>query len=315
MLTIKQIISKWTKLACKKYIWAVFLIFVFETSYRTKQRIDHDLVNYVLPSFAMDNNLGSPYSDYFINRPPGAFISIQLWANLFGYKLQSWVILESILLLVISLILYDIFNCLIPKFASAIAVFFALFTLLFSGTLAMFMPLEIIGISIILLATRILIKKGSSISTNTIFFILLIFAASVREQYLIVFVFMLVAVLISQVNVRKLTDTIYSCFLGIILAGLVFLWHFLVNANFEGFISVFKIGFNNEKRPVSNYFGWIIDAISFHSVDSFLSPVFKPQLHLFALLIVFSFLLFSVLLYLRNSRLNSHLFQPFQRTG
>jgi hypothetical protein len=99
--------------------------------------------------------------------------------------------------------------------------------------------------------------------------------------------------------------------LGIILAGLVFLWHFLVNANFISFISVFKDGFNNEKRPVSNYFGWLIDAISFHSVASFLSPIFKPQLHIYTFSIVFSFLLFSVLLYLRNRKLNSHLFQPF----
>jgi hypothetical protein len=318
-MTFKQIISQYMRLTRKKYTYidvfnfctSAFLIFVFETLYRTEQRIGQDLASYVLPSFAMDNNLGSPYSDYFINRPPGAFISIQLWAKMFGYEFQSWVILESILLLGISLLLYDIFSSLIPKFASAIAAFFALFILLFGGTLAMFMPLEIIGVFIILLATRILVKKSSSFKSNTIFSTLLVFAASIREQYFIVFVFMLVAVLISQVNVRKLTNTILACLLGIILAGLVFLWHFLVNANFISFISVFKDGFNNEKRPVSNYFGWLIDAISFHSVASFLSPIFKPQLHIYTFSIVFSFLLFSVLLYLRNRKLNSHLFQPF----
>jgi len=307
------------KLARRKNIYidalnlctSVLLIFIFETLYRTEQRIGHDLVSYVLPSFAMDNNLGSPYSDYFINRPPGAFIFIQLWAKLFGYELQSWVILESILLLGISLILYDIFSSLIPKFASAMAVFFALFILLFSGTLAMFMPLEIICVFIILLATRILVKKSSSFKTNTIFFTLLIFAASIREQYFIVFVFMLIAVLISQVNVQKLTNTFQACLFGIILAGTVLLWHFLVNANFISFISIFKDGFNKEKRPVSNYFGWLIDSISFHSAVSFLSPIFKPQLHLYTLSIVFSFLLFSVLLFLKNRTLNSHLFQPF----
>ena len=146
--------NRYKKLDHKKYVFVdvlffcstTLLIFLFETSYRTERRIGHDLVNYVLPAFAMDHNLGSPYSDYYINRPPGSFISIRLWAKMFGYELQSWVILEFLLLLVISLILYEIFNCLVPKLTSAISVFFSLLTLLFSGTLAMFMPLELISI-------------------------------------------------------------------------------------------------------------------------------------------------------------------------
>ena len=164
-MTIQEKISQFIGLTNKKIFFVdaiyicstAFLIFIFQTSYRTERRIGHDLVSYVLPAFAMENNLGSPYNDYFINRPPGAFVFIQLWAKVFGYKLQSWVILESILLLSISLLLYSVFNFLIPKFVSAISAFLALFILSFSGTLSMFLPLDIIGVFIVLLATRTLI--------------------------------------------------------------------------------------------------------------------------------------------------------------
>lgn len=319
MLTFKLIGNLYKKLDRKKYIFidvslfciTTLLIFVFETSYRTERRIGHDLVSYVLPAFAMDHNLGSPYSDYYINRPPGAFIFIRLWAKMFGYELQSWVILESLLLLVISLILYDIFNCLVPKLASAISVIFSLLTLLFSGTLAMFMPIEVIGVFLILLATRILLKNRSSIKKTTIFFVLLFFAASVREQYLVVLIFMSVSVLIVQKNEKKLFMTTQACLLGLIIAGSAFFGHFLVHSNFADFVSVFKDEFDTEKQPFSHYFGWILDAISFHSDTSFSSLILKPELHKYIFIPVFFCLLISALVHLSNRTFFSHTFQQF----
>ena len=319
MMTNKQTNSQFAELTNKKTFFVdalhicttALLIFVFQTLYRTEQRIGHDLASYVLPSFAMENSLGSPYNDYFINRPPGTFVFIQLWAKVFGYKLQSWVILESILLLVISLTIYSIFNCLIPKFASAISAFLALFTLLFSGTLSMFLPLEIIGVFIVLLATRTLIMNNLSFQSKIFFFALLIFAASVREQYSIVFILMFLSVLISQVRERKLIRATQACILGVLLTSSVLFLHFLMNSNFVGFVSVFKDQFNSEKQPFSNYFGWTFDAIYFHSIKSFSSLIFKPQLHTCVIFIAFSCLLFSMLSYLKNSPSKAHMFEPF----
>ena len=259
----------------------------------------------------MENNLGSPYNDYFINRPPGAFVFIQLWAKVFGYKLQSWVILESILLLSISLLLYSVFNFLIPKFVSAISAFLALFILLFSGTLSMFLPLEIIGVFIVLLATRTLIFDSSSLQRNIVFFALLIFAASVREQYVIVFVLMYLSVAISKARERKLLRATQACLLGVLLTGSVLCLHFLRHSNFGSFVSVFKDEFNSEKHPLKNYFGWTIDAISFHSNTSFSSLVFKPQLHMYIICIAFFCSLFSIFVFLKNSPSNSRMFAPF----
>ena len=319
MLTFKSISNQCKKLNRKKYIFVdvlffsitTLLVFVFEISYRTDSRIENDIVNYVLPAFAMDHNLGSPYSDYYINRPPGAFILIRLWAKMFGYELQSWIILESLLLLVISLILYDIFNCLGPKLISAISVIFSLLTLLFSGTLAMFMPLEIISLFLILLATRILLKNRSSFKKTTVFFTLLFFAASVREQYLVTLIFMFVSVLIAQKNEKKLFKTTQACLLGLIIAGSAFYWHFLVHSNFADFVSVFKDEFDSEKQPLSHYFGWILDAISFHSVTSFSSLILKPELHMYIFIPVFFCLLISALVHLSNPMFFSHTFQQF----
>ena len=311
--------NRYKKLDHKKYVFVdvlffcstTLLIFLFETSYRTERRIGHDLVNYVLPAFAMDHNLGSPYSDYYINRPPGSFILILLWAKMFGYELQSWVILEFLLLLVISLILYEIFNCLVPKLTSAISVFFSLLTLLFSGTLAMFMPLELISIFLILLATRILLKNRSSFKKTTIFFILLFFAASVREQYLITLIFMFVSVLIAQKNENKLFKTTQAYLLGLIIAGSAFWGHFLVHSNFADFVSVFKDEFKSEKQPFSHYFGWILDAISFHSVTSFSSLILIPELHMYIFIAIFFSLLISAVVHLSNRMYFSHTFQQF----
>jgi len=318
-MTIKQKIRQFTELTYKKIfsIDAIYtcstalLIYIFQTSYRTERRIGHDLVSYVLPAFAMENNLGSPYNDYFINRPPGAFVIIQLWAKVFGYKLQSWVILESILLLFISLLLYSVFSLLIPKFASAISAFLALFILLFSGTLSMFLPLEIIGVFIVLLATRTFILDSSSLQRKVVFFALLIFAASVREQYSIVFVLMYLSVVISKAREQKPIRATQACLLGVLLTGSILCLHFLMHSNFASFVSVFKDEFNSEKHPFSSYFGWIFDAISFHSVTSFSSLVFEPQLHLYIICITFFCLLFSIYVFLKNSPSNSRMFAPF----
>ena len=318
-MTIKQKISQFTELTFKKIFFVdaihtcstALLIFIFQTSYRTERRIGHDLVSYVLPAFAMENNLGSPYNDYYINRPPGAFVFIQLWAKVFGYKLQSWVILESILLFFISLLLYSVFSFLIPKFASVISAFLALFILLFSGTLSMFLPLEIIGVFIVLLATRTLIFDSSSLQRKVVFFALLIFAASVREQYSIVFVLMYLSVVISKAREQKPIRTTQACLLGVLLTGSILCLHFLMHSNFASFVSVFKDEFNSEKHPFSNYFGWIFDAISFHSVTSFSSLVFEPQNHLYIICIAFFCLLFSICVFLKNSPLNSRMFAPF----
>ena len=105
------------------YILLLTLITIFEFTQRTQARMGHDLISYILPALAPGRGLGVPYLDYYINRPPGAFIVLKIWEIFFGSQIYSWVLLESILLFAIGLIIHRICRYFTSKNISVILTF------------------------------------------------------------------------------------------------------------------------------------------------------------------------------------------------
>ena len=263
------------------YILLLALITIFEFTSRTQARMGHDLISYILPALAPGRGLGVPYLDYYINRPPGAFIVLKIWEIFFGSQIYSWVLLESILLLAIGLIIHRICRYFTSKNISVVLSVLFETQLLFSGTLGMFLPLELIGIFFILLGVLILInnhRKNINIVLSVSVFTI---ASSVREQYFCVLLVGVIAIAIIQDSwVLRLRSLLVST-IGIAVVLIPMTMMLLNDRSFFAFLHIIWREYQTEKYAPISYVSWFKKTIEFHTNSSFNYLGFKSSLHKF----------------------------------
>ena len=263
------------------YILLVALITIFEFTQRTQTRLGHDLINYILPALAPGRGLGFPYLDYYMNRPPGAFVVLKIWEIFFGSQIYSWVLFEYILLLAIGLIINRVCRYFTSKSTSVVLSLLFETQLLFSGTLQMFLPLELVGIFFILLGVLILINNHRK-NINIVFSVsVFTLASSVREQYLCVLFIGVIAIAIIQDSwVLRLRSLLVST-IGIAVVLIPMTMMLLNHRSFFAFLHIIWHEYQTEKYAPISYVSWFNKTIEFHTSSSHNYLGFKSSLHKF----------------------------------
>jgi len=267
---------------------ALVSIAVFELGYRSHTRMGHDFISYVLPARAAQNGNGFAYSDYYINRPPTIFIFLENWGKIFGFELWSWVALETILLCIVLSTTQTIFVKILSEKLSLLISILMIISILFSGIFSMFLPSELIGISLLLFGLKVLAHDTASLLRVTISFALFALAAGVREQFTLYVILSGFTVIILQPTLRRAAITLFGVVSGVIgttTANLVWLYRL---GNTAEFFEVFKNQFENERHSILNYPRWHLRTISeTHKLllNSGVQKFFTPMLIILFLMI------------------------------
>ena len=267
------------------YILLVALITIFEFTYRTQTRIAHDLSSYIVPALAPGRGLGVPYLDYYINRPPGAFVVLKIWEIFLGSQIYSWILLEFILLIAIGLIVHRICRHFTSKNISVVLSVLFEIQLLFGGILDMFLPLELIGIFFILLGVFALInnhRKNINIVLSVSVFTI---ASLVREQYFCVLFIGVIAIAIIQDSWALRLRSLFVSAIGIAVVLIPMITMLLGQRNFLAFLNIFVDEYETERHSPIFLIPWFNEAIKFHTSNSFNYLGFKSFLHNFLLAI------------------------------
>ena len=261
MMSLK---TKPLKTLCSKIglFFALASVAVFELGYRSHTRLGHDFISYVLPARAAQNGNGFAYSDYYINRPPTIFIFLENWGKIFGFELWSWVALETILLCVVLSTTYSIFTKILSEKLSSLISILMIISMMFSGTFSMFLPSELIGISLLLFGLKVLAHNTESLLRVTISFALFALAAGVREQFILYVILTGFTVVILRPTLRRAAITLFGVVSGVIGAAAANLIWLYRQGNTAEFFEVFKNQSEKERRPVLNYPRWLLQTIS-----------------------------------------------------
>ena len=247
------------------------LILLFEILVRTEGRLAHDFSSYVIPA----SGLGTPYSDYFINRPPFLFLVLRTWGMVFGYSILSWRFLEIILLFAV---LYGTFAITVKRKLNVFSIFLLTlfsFSFLFGQNLTMFLPVELIGLSFILAAIT-LMRKTKSLWAVALSYILLVLAAGVREQYLILIPIVLIPQFVPPLKIDQCRNHLKGTLIGLLSPVIFLLFYFLINGNFKNFLNVSYVSIQSEKRSLNQYFQWfrqVVDHVQLEFMSNLINSV------------------------------------------
>ena len=260
----RTVFKKYMRSHSQVLFWIIFvaLFTTFLLGRRSEFRVSHDFSSYLLPAYGESHGQGNVYLDYFINRPPMLFSLIKIWGTTFGWRYSTWVLLEILSLLIVSLGTYTLAKQFLHLVSARLFTLIFLSTLLFSDITSMFLTSEIIALGFIVLATVILIKAVDlNTRSLTISSALFTFSALIREQFAVVticFIFGLSCVtLLHRPKFIAISQAIFGS--GVVLFFTAV--YLFVNQSFSSFFHIFLNTFKNEHVGLPQYRNWLLEVV------------------------------------------------------
>jgi len=261
---VRNVFKKNLRSHSRVLFWTIFisLFATFLLGRRSEFRLSHDFSSYLLPAFGESHGQGNVYVDYFINRPPMLFSLIKIWGTTFGWRYSTWVLLEILSLLIVSLGIYTLAKQFLHLVSARLFTLIFLSTLLFSDITSMFLTSEIIALGFIVLATVIL-TKAVDLNTRsvTISSALFTFSALVREQFAVVSICFILGLSCMTLLHRRKFIAISQALFGsgvILFCTALYLY---VNQSFSSFFHIFVRTFKNEHVGLPQYLNWFLEVL------------------------------------------------------
>lgn len=180
--------------------------------------IKHDLSSYLAPAVAFIEGYGAPYVDYFDIKPPVAIFFLIPWISIFGFSLESMIVLDAIMLFLLfflflrllSLSKADLFVFFIFAYALVYALSYRLFGLM--------LLTETVGLVFVFLSLLLVFSQPSRMTSWFLAGMLLQFASQVKEVYVFTPIFFVAFVWLDN---RFYVREVLTAFLGWCAGGLI----------------------------------------------------------------------------------------------
>lgn len=263
-------------------VLTVFCV-VFVLTQTVGATIKHDLSSYLAPAVAYIEGYGAPYVDFFDIKPPVAIFFLVPWISVFGFSLESMIVLDAIMLF---LLFYVFFRLLSLSKADLFVFFIFAYALVYALSYRLFglmLLTETVGLVFVFLSLLLVFSQPSRITSWFLAGMLLQFASQVKEVYVFTPIFFAAFVwLDNRFHVRE----VLTAFLGWCAGGLiVFLLLYVSNAHVAYLdVLAFKADAFQVRDPVTMVLRMIKGLAAFSGLRLKFYLFFVPSL---ILLIVF----------------------------
>ncbi len=263
--------------------------------------VDGDTASHVLMAVAPFKGLGSPYKNIWDIDPPGLYIFLGIWTEIFGLSILGFKVLQILLLLAIGLSTVLIYRRVLFHNYVLLITFLSLAVLFSPYLFTIFLPSELIGLMFSVLGLMVLFYV-SSIQYKLFFSVFLFFMSGQMKDPFSFTIFSIIPFFIYySFFKKKAIISIISTIVGFISGfALIYIYLILLHAS-NAYWQVLEykanaFGVFDIERLVNNYLATIQTAqdiiIYFQFVNLFL---------IFILIAIF----FSVLSKTRNLKISS----------
>lgn len=220
--------------------------------------VSHDSATFVLTATSYHQGLGLPYKDYWEYRPPGFFLLVDAWSQLFGTKMISFRIFETFFRFLTGIGILYLFYALFPPFPAFVSSVLLLFTI-FSPVFGRWLFPESPAIFFSLLGLIILVRdshKYRFLFLSALFFSM---ATQLKDTFSGSLLTLTVPLLVLwTINFKALIKGLISSFLG-----------FLIPV-FISFLYLVNLGLLSEYAEVLKYKSSLYNGLIWNDIFFFL---------------------------------------------